>query len=146
MSDATGASAQVTFTVKEKTLPAPAPMLPPDESRFRPGDITFRWGGITDSNSINYTLEISNEPGNVVWSESDISELSYKVARDALPQGTYYWRVKAADEFGNQSEWSSRSSFRVWAVPVWVWVLVGVVILIILMVVAYRETKFKVVE
>lgn len=146
VSDASGASDQVTFTVKEKTLPAPAPMLPPDESRFRPGDITFRWGGITDSNSISYTLEISNEPGNVVWSKSDIDQLSYEVPRDALPKGAYYWRVKAVDEFGNQSEWSSRSSFRVWAVPVWVWVVVGVVILIILMVVAYRETKFKVVE
>jgi len=140
-----GASDQVTFTVTQKILPAPAPMLPEDESRLRPGDITFRWGGVT-GDGITYILEISNEPGNVVWSKSGIEERQYEVPREELPQGTYYWRVKAVDEFSNESQWSSRISFRVYAVPTWVWVVVGLVVLTVLMVVAYRETKFKVVE
>ena len=140
-----GASDEVTFTVTQKILPAPAPMLPEDESRLRPGDITFRWGGAT-GDGITYILEISNEPGNVVWSKPGIEERQYEVPREELPQGTYYWRVKAVDEFSNESQWSSRISFRVYAVPTWVWVVVGLVVLTVLMVVAYRETKLKVVE
>ncbi|MBE0430492.1 MAG: IPT/TIG domain-containing protein [Dehalococcoidia bacterium] len=143
--DDSGASDSFTFRVTEKTLDAPAPMLPEDESRTRPGDITFRWGGITGE-GITYTLEISNEPGNVVWSRSGIEERQYEVPKEELPQGTYYWRVKAVDGFRNESEWSSRISFRVYAVPIWVWVVVGLVVLVVLMVVAYRETRFRVVE
>ena len=145
VSDASGASDEVTFTVTEKTLDAPAPLLPEDESRMRPQNVTFRWGGITGE-GITYTLEISNEPGNVVWSQSGMEERQHEVPKEELPQGTYYWRVKATDEFRNESEWSSRISFRVYAPPTWVWVVVGLAVLVLLMVVAYRETKFRVVE
>ena len=145
VSDAGGASDSFSFTVTEKTLQAPAPMLPEDGTRRRPGDITFRWGGIIGE-GITYTLEISDEPGNVVWSKSGIEERQHEVPREELPQGTYYWRVKAVDGFGNQSSWSNRISFRVFAPPIWVWVVVGLAVLTVLMVVAYRETKFRVVE
>jgi hypothetical protein len=121
-------------------------MLPEDGSKRRPGEITFRWGGITGDTGITYVLEISNEAGNVVWSQSGIEEFSYLVPGDDLPRGTYYWRVKAVDEFLNESLWSSRSSFTIWTVPTWVWVIVGVAVLVVLMVVAYRETRFKVIE
>lgn len=144
--DGGGATDSVTFTVRAKVLSSPAPILPEDGSKFRPGEITFRWGGITGDTGITYVLEISNEAGNVVWSQSGIEEFSYLVPGDDLPHGTYYWRVKAVDEFLNESLWSSRSSFTIWTVPTWVWVIVGVAVVIVLMVVAYRETKFKVIE
>jgi hypothetical protein len=145
VSDAGGASDSFGFTVIEKSLDAPAPLVPENESRMRPQKVNFRWGGITGED-ITYTLEISNEPGNVVWSKSGIEERQYEVPKEELPQGTYYWRVKATDEFRNESEWSSRISFRVYAPPTWVWVVLGLVVLVVLMVVAYRETKFRVVE
>jgi len=50
------------------------------------------------------------------------------------------------DNYGNESPWSDSGSFRVSPIPIWVWVIVGVVVLVGLMVVAYRETKFKVTE
>jgi uncharacterized membrane protein YdbT with pleckstrin-like domain len=60
--------------------------------------------------------------------------------------GTYYWWVRAEDSYGNLSPFSDSSSFKVSPIPPWVWVVIGVVVFIVLMVVAYRETKFRVTE
>ena len=94
-------------------------------------------------------MQISDSPdlATYVWHKSDIETSSYTLPKEeALPKGTYYWWVKAVDNYGNESPWSSPSSFTVSPIPTWVWVVVGVVVLVGLMVVAYRETKFKVTE
>jgi len=142
------ATASVDFTVKENVLATPQP-ISPEDNKLRSGQITFRWGGITSGSNITYILQISDSPdlGTYVWSKSDIETSSYTLPKEeALPKGTYYWWVKAVDNYGNESPWSDSSSFRVSPIPTWVWVVVGVVVLVGLMVVAYRETKFKVTE
>jgi len=147
--DEGGASADVTFTVKQKVLPTPLPILPQDESKLRSGIVTFEWQGITSSSEITYTLEISETAGftSIFRSRPGIEELSTQLPKEyALPKGTYYWRVKAVDDYGNESLWSDSSSFTASPIPPWVWVVVGLVVLVGLMVVAYRETKFKVAE
>jgi phosphate/sulfate permease len=65
---------------------------------------------------------------------------------ETLPPGTYYWRVKIVDDYNNEGAWSDHIEFTVSPIPTWVWVLVGLIVLVGLMVVAYRETKFKVTE
>ena len=142
------ATASVDFTVEERVLATPQP-ISPEDNKLRSGEITFRWGGITSGSNITYILQISDSPdlGTYVWGKSDIETSSYTLLKEeALPKGTYYWWVKAVDNYGNESPWSSPSSFSVSPIPVWVWVVVGVVVLVGLMVVAYRETKFKVTE
>jgi len=149
VTDADGATDSVDFTVKEKVLPTPLPILPQDESKLRSGIVTFEWQGITSSSEITYTLEISETAGftSISRSKADIEEFSYALNKEeALPKGTYYWRVKAVDDYGNESAWSDSIKFTASPIPTWVWVLVGVVVLVVLMVVAYRETKFKVTE
>ena len=146
--DEGGATASADFTVKEKVLATPQP-ISPEDNKLRSGQITFRWGGITSGSNITYILQISDSPdlATYVWSKSDIETSSYTLPKEeALPKGTYYWWVKAVDNYGNESPWSSPSSFTVSPIPTWVWVVVGVVVLVGLMVVAYRETKFKVTE
>jgi hypothetical protein len=94
-------------------------------------------------------LQISNSPdvATYVRSISDLQTSSYTVPEeDPLLKGSYYWWVKAVDNYGNESPWSDSSSFSVSPIPTWVWVVIGLVILIVLMVVAYRETKFRVTE
>jgi len=146
VTDEGGATDSADFTVKEKVLATPQPISPAD-NRLRSGQVTFRWGGITGGSNITYILQISNSPdlATYVLSKSDIATSSYTISKEeALLKGTYYWWVKAVDNYGNESPWSSPSSFRVSPIPTWVWVVVGVVVLVGLMVVAYRETKFKV--
>ena len=146
-----GATAEVDFTVTKKVLPTPMCTLPEDESKLRSGRVTFHWQAIASDSDVTYTLEISESADfdTGLKSKSGIEELSYQLTEEeALLKGTYYWRVKAVDSYGNKSEFSDSdySTFTVSPIPTWVWVVVGIVVLIALMVVAYRETKFKVTE
>ncbi|MGQ9546078.1 MAG: IPT/TIG domain-containing protein [Dehalococcoidia bacterium] len=150
VTDESGAADSVEFTVTRKTLASPLPTLPTSGSRSRSGTVTFHWQGITSGSDFTYTyiLEISATPGGPAFrSRSGIEGLSYTLTKEeALPKGTYYWRVKAIDNYGNESEWSESSELKVSPIPIWVWVVLGIVVLLVLMVVAYRETKFKVAE
>jgi len=149
-SDEAGATASYYFTVTKKILPTPQPISPQKATTLRSGVVTFRWGATTgSSNNITYTLQISSSPNVATYVRSipGLQTSSYTVPEDdPLEKGTYYWWVKAVDSYDNESPWSDSSSFNVSPIPTWVWVVIGVVILIVLMVVAYRETKFKVAE
>jgi hypothetical protein len=150
VSDGGGATASAYFTVTKKILPTPQPISPQKDTTLRSGQATFRWGSATGgSNNVTYTLQISNspDPATYVRSISGLQTSSYTVPEEEpLDKGTYYWWVKAVDDYDNQSPWSESSSFNVSPIPTWVWVVIGVVILIVLMAVAYRETKFKIAE
>jgi hypothetical protein len=135
------------FTVKEKVLPTPMPTSPEDKSKLRSGQVTFHW--LTSGSNVTYTLEISETADftSIFQPQSGIEGSSYTLTEEeALPKGTYYWRVKVVDDYGNESPWSDSRKFTVSPIPIWVWVVVGVVVLVGLMVVAYRETKFKATE
>lgn len=150
VSDAGGATAQDYFTVTVKILPTPQPISPQNDTRLRSGEVTFRWGAITgSSSSFTYTLQISNSPdvATYVRSITGLNTSSYTVPQeDPLLEGTYYWWVKAVDDYDNESPWSDSRSFDLSPIPTWVWVVIGVVIFLVLMVVAYRETKFRITE
>ena len=148
VTDEGGGTASAEFTVMEKTLSTTPLPVSPEESTLRSGEVTFHWQGVTGGSGYTYTLEISKTPGSGnIWSKSGIEESSYTLSEEeALPKGTYYWRVKMVDDYGNEGAWSDSIEFTVSPIPTWVWVVVGVAVLVVLMVVAYRETKFKVTE
>jgi hypothetical protein len=148
VTDEGGGTASAEFTVMEKTLSTTPLPVSPEESTLRSGEVTFHWQGVTGGSGYTYTLEISKTPGSGnIWSKSGIEESRYTLSEEeALTKGTYYWRVKMVDDYGNEGAWSDSIEFTVSPIPIWVWVVVGVVVLVVLMVVAYRETKFKVTE
>ena len=152
VTDEGGATNSTAFTVTKKTLSTTPLPISPKDSTLRSGEVTFKWQGVTGDTGYTYTLEINTTAGSGnIWSKSGIAESSYtltdtETVTEALPKGTYYWRVKIIDDYGNESAWSDSSKFTVSPIPTWVWVVVGVVVLVGLMVVAYRETKFKVTE
>jgi len=148
VTDEGGGTASDEFTVTEKNLSTTPLPISPEGSTLRSGEVTFRWQGVTGGSSYTYTLEISKSPGSgSIWTKSGIEGNTYTLTNDeALPKGTYYWRIKIVDDYGNESAWSDSIEFTVSPIPTWVWVVVGVVVLVVLMVVAYRETKFKVTE
>ncbi|OGN96848.1 MAG: hypothetical protein A2Z77_00785 [Chloroflexi bacterium RBG_13_51_36] len=148
VTDAGGASASVDFTVTEKTLSTTPLPVSPQDNTLRSGMVTLDWQGINGGAGYTYTVEISRTAGSgTLWSRSGVVEDSYTLTKEeALPKGTYYWRVKIVDDYGNESAWSDSVMFTVSPIPTWVWVVVGLVVLVALLVVAYRETKFKVTE
>ncbi|MCJ7669527.1 MAG: IPT/TIG domain-containing protein [Dehalococcoidia bacterium] len=152
VTDEGGATASVDFTVTKKTLSTTPLPISPKDSTLRSGRVTFQWGTGGDT-GYTYTLQISETaafPTNI-RSKSGIAENSYTLTDtptviETLSKGTYYWRVKIVDDYGNEGAWSDSIKFTVSPIPTWVWVVVGLVVLVVLMVVAYRETKFKVTE
>jgi len=153
VTDEGGATASVNFTVTKKILSTTPLPISPKDSTLRSGEVTFRWLGVTNSTGYTYTLEINkNTTSGNIWSKSGIVESSYTMTntvttKETLDEpGTYYWRVKIVDEYGNEGPWSGYTKFKVAPIPTLVWVVVGVVVLVGLMIVAYRETKFKVTE
>ena len=141
---------EVYFTVKKKTLSITPLPISPKGSTLRSGDVTFKWQGVSGDTGYTYTLEISTSADSgTIWSQPGIEGSSYTLTKtetvdETLKKGTYYWRVRMEDDYGNESAWSASSKFTVSPIPTWVWVVVGVVVLVGLMVVAYRETKFKI--
>jgi hypothetical protein len=154
VTDAGGASASVNFTVTKKTLSITPLPISPQNSTLRSGQVTFQWQGVTNVTGYTYTLEISQTAGfatTIFPPKEGIEGSSYTLhdtgnVTETLQKGTYYWRVKIVDNYGNEGPWSDSIKFTVSPIPTWVWVVVGLVVLIVLMVVAYRETKFKVTE
>jgi hypothetical protein len=147
VTDEGAASDSVNFMVTKKTLPTTPLPVSPKNSTLRSGIVNFRWQGATGSTDYTYNLEISETVGYGNISKSGITELSYQLTEEeALPKGTYYWRVKIVDDYGNEGAWSDYNEFSVSPIPTWVWVVIGLVVLVVLMVVAYRETKFRVTE
>lgn len=148
VTDEGGATDSIDFTVTEKILSTTPLPVSPNESTLRSGEVTLNWQGETGSTTYTYTIEVNTTagPGNI-WSKSGIAESSYTLTgEEALAKGTYYWRVKIVDDYGNEGPWSDYVEFRVSPIPIWVWVVIGLVVLVVLMVVAYRETKFRVTE
>ena len=144
VTDEGGASESVAFTVTKKTLSVIPLPISPKGSTLRSGMVTFRWQGTTGSTGYSYTLEITGEGSNL---PKTITESTYTLTEDeALGKGTYHWRVKVVDDYGNEGPWSESIEFRVSPIPTWVWVVAGLVVLVVLLVVAYRETKFRVTE
>lgn len=148
VTDTGGATDSTDFTVTKKTLSTTPLPISPQNNTLRSGDVTFNWQGETGSTTYTYTIEINTtaSSGNI-WSKSGIAESSYTLTEgEALPKDTYYWRVKIVDDYGNEGPWSDYAEFRVSPIPTWVWVVIGLIVLVVLMVVAYRETKFRVTE
>jgi hypothetical protein len=150
VSDGSGATDSCNFTVVSKPLSTtPLPVSPKDNT-LRSGVVAFRWQGIPNSTDFTYTytLELSqNASSGSFWSMENIAASNYTWPEDApLDGGTYYWRVMMEDNYGNEGPWSDPVEFRVSPIHTWVWVVIGLAVLIVLMVVAYRETRFRVTE
>jgi len=149
VADEGGATDSIDFTVTENTLSTTPLPVSPKDSTLRSGKVTFKWQGETGSSTTyTYTIEINTTAGSGnIWLKSGLEESSYTLTEDeVLPKDTYYWRVKVVDAYGNEGSWSDYIEFRVSPIPTWVWVVIGLVVLVVLMVVAYRETKFKITE
>ncbi|MFW6056687.1 MAG: IPT/TIG domain-containing protein [Chloroflexota bacterium] len=133
----------VTFTMESTPPPKPTPSTP--ENGTRVGLVgsqtpTLTWDVVEDPSGVTYSLEISTMPdfSQVVISKSGLvaegsslivspsgPEMSYTLTEaEALPYGTYYWRVKAVDGALNDSGWSASNNFKAGLMPTWAFIVV----------------------
>jgi hypothetical protein len=100
-----------TFGLPLEGEPPPSPnTISPVQERFGwfgAQPVTFNWSEVSDPSGITYTLEVDNdlrffplEPG---MRKTGLTKPNCMMK---IEPGTYYWRVKAIDGAGNESEWA----------------------------------------
>jgi hypothetical protein len=152
VTDASGSVASAIFKTETTPPPVPKQISPEVGSKFGMVGktvVAFGWTGVEDPSGVSYEMEISSSPdftGTMLRKES-LNEPQYTLAEDeALPDGSYYWRVKAIDGAGNESNWSAGHLFTIGG-QLWVFgVIFGAVIilaLIIWRVISLRNRGWK---
>jgi hypothetical protein len=114
-----------TFTLESEPPPAPALLLPDNNTETK-ARVYLDWQAVTDTSlPVVYTLQIASDQNftTIALEKTGLPESEYALpveetlpaAREKVP---YYWRIKAVDGAGNQSEWASTRLFYVSAPPV----------------------------
>jgi hypothetical protein len=107
-------------TSGDKT-PPPAPTLqsPPDGYTIASLPYTFDWTDVNDnntggSNPCTYEIQIDNDNSfsSPEVDQSGLTQSQYTLT-SSIPNGRYYWRVRAKDNAGNTSVWSSTRTVTV---------------------------------
>ncbi len=106
-----------TIVVELFSPPFDAPVLvtPTHEETVTRGSYSFEWNLI--AGALQYQIQVStdsNFPSTVI--DETVTTTSYTPIA-ALSAGTYYWRVRAEDSYGNESAWSEVWSFTVSTEP-----------------------------
>jgi hypothetical protein len=131
--------ATTTFTMESQAPGVPELISPIDESRVgvvgkvRP---TFEWSEVSDASGVYYSLQIAGGANvttagfaDPMVSVMDIVGTNYTLnATEALPYGTYYWRVRAVDGAENEGGWTTARSFRAGVLPLWAFIVAIVAI------------------
>ncbi|MBE9505459.1 MAG: IPT/TIG domain-containing protein, partial [Chloroflexi bacterium] len=138
-------SSTLTLTyAMESTAPAkPVPGSPPNGTRIGIlGKVTptLTWRVVDDPSGVKYALQISATPdfsqvlisktglvaqGSAIIVSTTGPEMSYTLTEtEALPYGTYHWRVKAIDGALNDSGWSTANNFKAGLLPTWALIVI----------------------
>ena len=98
--------------------------------------VTFDWADVDDPSGVVYVLEASQyaDFSDILLRKDDLSQSSYTLSEEeVLEKGEYYWRVKAIDGAGNESNWSSTGQqFKVGMIDWWLIPAVIIAVLIII--------------
>jgi len=128
--------ASAIFIMESDPPPTPQLLSPARGSRLGFwGNVTpkLEWSQVSDPSGVRYSLQLASSAdfstGSLIASVEDLADTSYTPA-EALPMGSYYWRVKAIDGAENDSGWSAAYSFGVGLMPRWAFIVVGIVILV----------------
>jgi len=104
----------IIFTIDKTKPPVPSLFSPEDDSIVVTNTPAFVWSGVIDelSGLACYEIQVDDNPDfmSLNWSSSPTGNTTIS---SALPDGTYYWRVRAVDNAGNTGDWSEVWSFTI---------------------------------
>jgi hypothetical protein len=139
--DAQKNNSSTDYTVNSVALSVPNPISPSDGSKVGlTGGAApdLKWSPVSGPNGgITYDLQIDNDPDfpHPMLVKTGLSVPHYTLNKtEALPSGTYYWRVRAVDAASNQSDWSQPLQFQSGAISAALLVILIVVVVIIVIV------------
>ncbi len=132
-----------TFTINSNPPTLPVPASPADgETIGLTGNATptFRWSAAVSESAVSYELQIDSDPefSNPIVDKTNLNNTRCTLSKaEALPQGTYYWRVKAVDAAGNASDWMAPWTIKSGVMSMAVLILIIMAAVAVLAVAAY---------
>jgi hypothetical protein len=99
------------FTVDAISLAAPTLNNPEDETTLNNNRPVFSWRAVAGATS--YTLQVDNQSNFASPAINRTVTTTRYATTTSLAQGTYFWRVRAQDDTGHQSPWSSVWHFTI---------------------------------
>jgi len=134
-----------------ESAPPPRPELISPRSTVRIGFVgwitpTFQWSEVVDVSGVYYSLQIAprRDFTHPVVSVTGLVETSYALPEtEALPYGTYYWRVRAVDGAENIGQWSGTYAFQSGLLPLWVFIGIVALVIVLVSLLCYHSRKKK---
>jgi len=83
-------------------------------------------------------LEISPSPdfaGTIIRKEGLTANEYTLTSDEALTKGNYYWRVRAVDGAGNQSDWTNGQLFKVGGIEWWLVLVIAVGVIFVIVII-----------
>jgi hypothetical protein len=149
--DTKGSTATTTFNME--TTPPAVPEISSPRDGTTVGfmgntKVTFKWGDVTDPSGVTYDITISDQSNfaKTLVTHSKLSETKYILSEaESLPNGEYYWRIRAVDGAGNASDWSPTALVKVgfMTTSTLIYIIVGIVALLIIIAVLNRVLRKK---
>jgi hypothetical protein len=128
--DAAGNEGTAIFVMESNHPDMPIPVSPASRARLGfMSDVapTFEWCEVSDDSGVRYSLQVATSEdfaaSSVVASVTDLTETTCTL-NSTLPNGSYYWTVKAVDGAENDSGWTPARSFRVGFMPRWAFIAI----------------------
>jgi hypothetical protein len=149
--DTKGATASTSFTMETTPPEVPKIASPKDGATVGfMGDtkVSFKWSDVTDPSGVSYEIEVSDQSNFVksIFSHAKLASAKYTMTEaEALPNGEYFWHVRAVDGAGNASEWTPTATVKIGFVTTntLVFIGIGIIVLLILIAVLPRLLKKK---
>ncbi len=147
VTDAMASVASAGFKTETVPPPMPKPVSPEAGSKLGlVGNtvVTFSWTAVEDPSGVDYTLEVSPSPEftGAVLRKDGLAQTQYILTTDeALPDGSYYWRIRAVDGAGNEGDWTNGQLFKVGGE--WWLFAVAFGVIIILALIIWRVVSIK---
>ncbi len=144
--DSKGITAVTAFNMETTAPEAPLISSPKDGATVGfMGDtkVPFKWTDVSDPSGVTYDLEVSDQSNfaKTLVSRTKLNDIKYTLPEaEALPNGEYYWHVRAVDGAGNTGAWSQTATIKVgfMTVSTIIWIAVGVLALIVVIAVLNR--------
>ena len=149
--DTKGTTASTSFAMETTPPEVPKIAAPRDGATVGfMGDtkVSFKWSDVTDPSGVSYDIEVSDQSNFVksIFSHAKLVDAKYTMTEaEALPNGEYFWHVRAVDGAGNASEWTPAATVKIGFVTTntLVFIGIGIVVLLILIAVLPRLLKKK---
>jgi len=109
------------FTVEMVAPPAPDLLMPENNTKSEAA-ARFKWEEVEDDSGVTYILQVATKDSfsdsHIVLEKTGLDDAEYDIAEGeeleaSSKEAPHYWRVKAVDGAGNESDWSETGTFYV---------------------------------